>query len=151
MHVPRLYINLDLSPGIKVELPQDKAHHIAHVLRMRVGQLLKLFNGSNSEYEARITTLTKKEVHVHIGEATPVNKESPLKISLCLAISRGSHMDMAIQKAVELGVDNIVPIMSEFSNVKLQNNRIENKMTHWRNIIISATEQCGRVRLADLH
>jgi 16S rRNA (uracil1498-N3)-methyltransferase len=71
-------------------------------------------------------------------------------VTLCLAISRGQHMDYSIQKAVELGVNTIVPVISEFSNVKLQADRLDNKMTHWLNIIISAAEQCGRSRLPEL-
>ena len=79
-----------------------------------------------------------------------LENESPLAITLCLAISRGTHMDFSIQKAVELGVTTIIPIISEFGNVKLTDNRTENKLSHWTKIIVGAAEQSGRNRLAEL-
>ena len=150
MRIPRLFIDLNLSSGETVFLPQDKAHHVSHVLRMRCGDPIMLFNDSGYEFDSRIIELTKKSGQVEIGESSQVENESPLNITLCLAIVRGQHMDFSIQKAVELGVNKIVPVMSDFSNVKLQDDRIQHKLTHWQNIIISATEQCGRSRLTQL-
>jgi 16S rRNA (uracil1498-N3)-methyltransferase len=150
MRIPRLFIDQTLSTGEIVVLPRDKAHHISHVLRMRSGDPIKLFNDTGYEFDSKIIELTKKSAEVEIGESSKVENESPLNITLCLAIARGQHMDFSIQKAVELGVHTIVPVMSEFSNVKLQESRIQNKLTHWQNIIISAAEQCGRNRLAQL-
>jgi 16S rRNA (uracil1498-N3)-methyltransferase len=150
MRIPRLYIDLDLSTGKSVILPQDKAHHISHVLRMRAGDTIKLFNNSGNEYSSEIIELTKKRGQIEIGECHKLENESPLEITLCLAIARGQHMDFSIQKAVELGVKKIIPLTSEFSNVKLHENRIQNKLTHWQNIIINATEQCGRGHLTEL-
>lgn len=150
MRIPRLFIDQELSSGEVVFLPQDKANHLSHVLRMRSGDPIKLFNDSGYEFDSRINELTKKSAQVKIGESSQIENESSLDITLCLAIARGKHMDFSIQKAVELGVNKIVPVMSEFSNVKLQDGRIQHKLTHWQNIIISATEQCGRARLTQL-
>lgn len=150
MRIPRLYIDLPLSSGETVCLPRDKAHHLSHVLRMRADDAIRLFNNTGYEFDSTIIELTKKTAQVEIKEAHRVDNESPLKITLCLAIARGQHMDYSIQKAVELGVNKIVPVMSEFSNVKLQDDRVQSKMTHWQNIIINATEQCGRNRLTEL-
>jgi len=147
MRIPRLYIDLKLSSGEAVILPRDKAHHISHVLRMRFGDLIILFNNSGFEYESTIIELTKKSVKIEIGESSKIDKESPLDITLCLSIVRSQYMDFSIQKAVELGVNKIAPVVSEFSNVKLQDSRMQNKLGHWQNIIISAAEQCGRNRL----
>ncbi len=150
MRIPRLYIDMSLSVGKTVTLPRDKAHHLSHVLRMHNGDVIKLFNNTGHEYDSVITTLTKKNAEVEITRSEQIKNESPLQVTLFLAIARGQHMDYSVQKAVELGVSKIIPIMSEFSNVKLQENRVQNKMTHWQNIIISATEQCGRSRLTEL-
>ena len=150
MRITRLYVDLTLSEGEVSSLPSDKAHHIINVLRTRLGEQICLFNNTEFEYLAKIVEITKRNVAVEIIESRHVNKESPLTINLCLAIARGQHMDFSIQKAVELGVKNIIPVISEFSNIKLQDSRKQNKMNHWQNIIISATEQCGRCKLTEL-
>jgi 16S rRNA (uracil1498-N3)-methyltransferase len=151
MRIPRIYIEQPLSSGDNILLPQDKAHHLSHVLRIRVGDVITLFNDTGKEFNATISQLTKKSTEVEITDIREINNESSLKIILCLAVSRGQHMDYSIQKAVELGVHTIVPVMSEYSNVKLQSERIQKKMTHWQSIIINATEQCGRVRITRLY
>ncbi len=150
MRIPRLFIDLTLSSGETISLPRDKAHHLSHVLRMHTGDAIKLFNNTGYEFTSRIIEITKKTAEVEVKESCQIDNESSLKITLCLAIARGQHMDYSIQKAVELGVSKIVPVMSEFSNVRLQEDRVQNKMTHWQNIIINATEQCGRNRLTEL-
>ncbi len=150
MRIPRLFIDMPLYNGETILLPRDKAHHISNVLRMRAGDSIKIFNNLGFEYEARIIDITKKTAQIEVLKSIQIDNESPLKITLCLAIARGQHMDFSIQKAVELGVYNIVPVISEFSNVKLEDSRVQNKLTHWQNIIISAAEQCGRNRLAQL-
>jgi 16S rRNA (uracil1498-N3)-methyltransferase len=150
MRNTRVFLQQSLSVNDIVSLPKDKAHHLTHVLRMKTGDEIKLFNDSGNEFDAIITGLTKKNALAEIKREHRVENESPLKITLCLAISRGQHMDYSIQKAVELGANKIVPLMSEFSNVKLQGDRIQNKMSHWQGIIINATEQCGRCHLTQL-
>ena len=150
MRIPRLYIDLPLSTDELVLLPKEKAHYISHVLRMKTGAAIKLFNNTGYEFDAVIVALSKKNAELEIKEKYQCNNESHLQVTLCLAVSRGQHMDYSIQKAVELGVNTIIPVVSEFSNVKLQADRLQNKMTHWLNIIISAAEQCGRSRLPEL-
>ncbi len=150
MRIPRLFIDMPLASGETVLLPRDKAHYISNVLRMRAADPIKLFNNLGYEYEARVVDITKKAAQIKVLKSIQIDNESPLKITLCLAIARGQHMDFSIQKAVELGVYNIVPVISEFSNVKLEDSRVQNKLTHWQNIIISAAEQCGRNRLTQL-
>lgn len=150
MRTPRLYIDFPIVSGESISLPKDKAHYISHVLRMSSGSSLKLFDNSGYEFNGLITTINKKGVDIEVKQKHKINNESPLEITLCLAVSRGQHMDYSVQKAVELGVYAIIPVISEFSNVKLQAERLQNKMSHWQNIIISAAEQCGRNRLPAL-
>lgn len=150
MRIPRIFIDLDLSSGKTVSLSRDKAHHLAKVLRMNAGDAITLFNNSGYEYDSIIFDLTKKNAEIEIKDSHQITNESSLQITLCLGIARTQYMDFAVQKAVELGVNKIIPVISEFSNVKLQNDRLQNKIIHWQNIIINATEQCGRARLTEL-
>ncbi len=150
MRVPRLFIDMPLTTGETINLPRDKAHHISNVLRMRIGDSIKLFNDSGDDYQSKIIEISKKSAQIGIGESIQIRNESPLAIDLCLAVARGQHMDFSLQKAVELGVKNIIPVISEFSNVKIQDDRVHNKLAHWRNIIINATEQCGRSYLTQI-
>jgi 16S rRNA (uracil1498-N3)-methyltransferase len=150
MRVPRVFIDQKVVPGDSIFLSIDKTHHILHVLRLHVGDQVKLFNNSGFEFIAKIIKVKKKAIRVEVGESSQCENESPLEIALYLAVSRGPHMDFSIQKAVELGVKVIIPIISEFSNVKLTGARVDNKITHWEKIIIGAAEQCGRNTLAEL-
>ena len=150
MRVPRVFIDQKVVPGDSIFLSIDKTHHILHVLRLHVGDQVKLFNNSGFEFIAKIIEVKKKAIRVEVGESSQCENESPLEIALYLAVSRGPHMDFSIQKAVELGVKVIIPIISEFSNVKLMGNRVDNKVTHWEKIIIGAAEQCGRNTLVEL-
>ena len=147
MRVPRLFIDMPLTTGEIINLPRDKAHYISHVLRMCIGDAIKLINNSGDEYQSKIIEISKKSARLEIEGSIRVTNESPLTINLCLAVAKGQHMDFSIQKAVELGVKNIIPVISRYSNVKIQDDRVHNKLAHWKNIIISATEQCGRSHL----
>tara|TARA_Y100000741_G_scaffold365015_2_gene358416 strand:- start:5633 stop:6364 length:732 start_codon:yes stop_codon:yes gene_type:complete len=144
MRVPRVYIEEKIYSGEITSLSSDKAHHILHVLRLRVGDQVKLFDNSGLQFNAHIVETEKRAVHVKVEEQEECLDESSLDITLCLAVSKGQHMDFSIQKAVELGVKNITPIISEYSNVKLVGDRETNKLTHWKKIIVGATEQSGR-------
>ncbi len=148
MRVSRLYVEQALECDREIRLDQEQAHYLAHVLRMRRGDKLRLFNNGEYEYAASIVELSRRDGLLAVSQRLKAGRESALQICLGIGISRGQHMDYSIQKAVELGVTRIVPVLSELSNVKLQ--RQDNKMTHWRKIIIHATEQSGRTRLARL-
>ena len=150
MRIPRLYIDTSLSSGSVITLTKDKAHYLSHVLRMKSGAAIRLFNNTGNEFDASISELNKKTAQIEVRNEYKSDNESSFKITLCLAVSRGQHMDYSIQKAVELGVHKIIPVVSEFSNVKLQADRLQNKITHWQKIIISAAEQSGRNRLPEL-
>ena len=140
MRVPRVFIDQKVVSGESIFLSTDKAHHILHVLRLHAGDQIKLFDNSGVEFTAKIIEAKKKAIQVEVGESSQCENESPLEIALYLGVSRGPHMDFSIQKAVELGVKVIIPNISEFSNVKLMGNRVDNKITHWEKIIIGAAE-----------
>ena len=151
MRKPRLFIAAALKQGDIITPEPDRAHYLLNVLRLSEGQAVRVFNDSGAEFEARLIKAARHRAELAIGKATEKNSESSLRITLVLALSRGRGMDYAIQKAVELGVYEIMPVLTEFGSAGPAPERLQNKMAHWRRIIISASEQCGRNRLAILH
>jgi 16S rRNA (uracil1498-N3)-methyltransferase len=150
MRIPRIFHPEPLATQGQVILDDSAARHVARVLRLGPDAKLILFDGSGGEYPASIIELDKRKVTVELGERRMVELESPLKITLAQGISRGERMDYTIQKAVELGVTRIVPLSTERSVVNLKGERLEKKLAHWRGVIISACEQCGRNTLPEL-
>lgn len=150
MRVSRLYTEQPLASNSEQALDARCSHYLATVLRAKVGTRLYLFNGDGGEYPAEIVSLSKREVHVSLGEAKYPERESPLQIHLGIAVSRGERMDWVVQKSTELGVASISPLFSERTEVKLKGERLQKKAEHWRQVAISACEQCGRVRVPDI-
>lgn len=144
MRVPRLYTAQSLSANSTVLLVDDAAHYIAKVLRLRPEDYVKLFNGSDGEFEGRIIAVDKKSVTVQLEEGLAGGADPTLAIHLGLGLSRGERMDYAIQKATEAGVSSITALLTERCEVKLKGERIDNRMSHWERIAISACEQSGR-------
>jgi 16S rRNA (uracil1498-N3)-methyltransferase len=142
--IPRIFIDQPLNEGESIALSPDAAHHVARVLRLCVADPLILFNGQGGEWGACIESITKSTVQVRVGALYPIERESPLNITLVQGISRGERMDYTIQKAVELGVSAIVPVLTRRSTVRLEAERGERRLEHWRKVIIGACEQCGR-------
>jgi len=147
---PRIYSPQPLSPNAPIALAAEASHHLAKVLRMQVGEALILFNGDGSEYPATIAAIDKRNVHVAVERVVADSRESPLQLQLGIAISKGERMDWIVQKATELGVAKITPLYSERVEVRLQGERAEKKLAHWRGIAIAACEQCGRNRLPQI-
>lgn len=147
---PRFYVPVTLAAPATVALPEAAAHHAAHALRLRSGDAVTLFNGTGGEYAARITAIGKRDVTVAVERHHPVERESPLPVTLVQALSSGERMDLTIQKAVELGVARIVPVESERSVVRLKGERAEKRVAHWQQVVISACEQCGRNRIPEV-
>ncbi len=151
MRIPRIYVPQALRPGLEIELPVQAGEHIARVLRMERGHPLRLFNGDGDEYTGELASLAKRSVTARVLEATPsADIESPLRITLGQGIARGEKMDWILQKATELGVARIVPLVTDRTEVKLDAERAERRMAHWEAVIASACEQCGRNRLPEL-
>jgi 16S rRNA (uracil1498-N3)-methyltransferase len=146
----RVFVNEPLSPGGQIILPADAARHLVQVLRMRLGEHFILFNGHGGEYEATLQAISKRETVATVGARRDVNRESPLHITLAQCVSKGDRMEYTLQKAVELGVTEIVPLLSSRTVVKLDAERWERKLEHWQGIVVSACEQSGRTRLPAL-
>ncbi|NNM60422.1 MAG: 16S rRNA (uracil(1498)-N(3))-methyltransferase [Legionellales bacterium] len=151
MRISRIYTPSPLNEGSTIALHDNAAHYVSRVLRLPVGAVLRLFNGEGGEFTAQIAAISKREVNVYIEQYHAVDIGSALFIHLGQVISRGERMDITIQKATELGVSAITPLLSDYCNVKLEPTRLEKKMQHWQSIIISACEQSGRTQLPVLY
>ncbi|MGY0218535.1 16S rRNA (uracil(1498)-N(3))-methyltransferase [Endozoicomonadaceae bacterium StTr2] len=147
MRNPRIFTPQPLSLNTEVQLADDAANHVGRVLRMKPGEPLVLFNSEGGSYQGAIEAVSKKSVSVTLSEHRPDDNESPLRIELGQALSRGERMDWAIQKATEAGVTEITPLFTERCEVKLNNERQEKRLQHWRKVAISACEQCARNRV----
>lgn len=147
----RIYHQGNINSGITVMLDSNASHHLLQVLRKKVGERFILFNNSGGEFDATLISANKKTACVEIGAFHPVKTESPLKIHLGQAISRGERMDYAIQKSVELGVSEITPLFTEFCQVQLSENRIDKRVAHWQAVAVSAAEQSWRTAVPIVH
>jgi 16S rRNA (uracil1498-N3)-methyltransferase len=147
MRLTRVYVDHDLSAGSTVDLAPDTGSHLAKVLRARSGDELVLFNGDGREFSGAIETVRGSRVSATIGAARLVDRESPFKATLVQCVPRGDRMDFIVQKATELGVARIVPVLSQRSVVRLDDAQSVSKQAHWRAVAVSACEQCGRNRL----
>jgi len=129
----------------------DAAHrHAVQVLRLKQGDLLRVFDGQGVEYQAEITQIAKRQSTITLLKQINCDNESALNITLLQAISRGERMDYAVQKAVELGVTKIIPVVTERCNVQLSNGRDKKRWAHWQGVMIAACEQSGRSVLPEL-
>jgi 16S rRNA (uracil1498-N3)-methyltransferase len=150
MRIPRIFTTQILSTNSAIELEEAPSHHLSKVLRMQADRELILFNGLGGEYLARIDSITKKNVCATPLEFNAENRQSPLQLELAIGISRGDRMEWVLQKATELGVTKITPLITERTEVKFNNDRAERKIDRWRQTIISACEQCQRNLLPEL-
>jgi 16S rRNA (uracil1498-N3)-methyltransferase len=150
MRLSRFFIDAPLSLG-EHELPEAQAHYIGRVLRMSEGAAVQLFDGSGQEFLGVLLEVGKKRVSVRLDESFAGQPDSTLNIHLGQGLSRGERMDWAIQKATELGVREITPIVSERCEVRLKDERADKRLQHWRQIAISACEQCGRSSVPVIH
>ena len=149
MKAPRIFIPQGLRPGDQLRLEGGPARHI-RVLRLRAGNPLVAFDGRGGEYAAELLAVDRRHVDIRVGAHREVETESPLPLTLIQAVSKGERMDWTLQKAVELGVKRLVPVFAERSVVNLGGVRLERRMGHWRGVVESACEQCGRNRLPEL-
>ena len=144
MRVTRLYVAVPLLVGARIALPETAAGHLVRVLRAQAGDACVLFNGDGHDYDARIVAAGKRDAEVEILAARAIGNESPLRLVLLQALARGEKMDWILQKATELGVVAIVPVTSERSEVRLDGERADKRIAHWRSVVVSACEQSGR-------
>lgn len=150
MRLTRVYLDAVLETGTRVALRGSAASHVIRVLRLHPGDALTLFNGRGGEYLGSIDKSHAGEVTVTVGEQRAVERESPLSLTLAQGVSRGERMDLVVQKATELGVSCIVPVLTARSVVRLDVQQAARKLAHWRGIAIAACEQSGRNRVPEV-
>ena len=150
MRVTRIHVEVPLAAGIQIELPENAANHLVRVLRLAVGDTCVLFNGDGHDYPARLLEVGKRMLRVELGPGIAINNESPLRMVLLQGVARGEKMDLILQKATELGVASLHPLYSQRSEVRLDGARADKRLAHWRGVVVSACEQCGRTNVPDV-
>ena len=147
----RVYLDQVLLNQVKIEIDGQAARHLLQVLRLRVGDRFSAFNGDGSDYPCIITQVRKQWLEASIDGLPSARPKSPIVCTLGQALIKGDRMDWVIQKSVELGISCIVPLISERTEVRLKDERLAKRMQHWRGVITSACEQCGRADIPELH
>ena len=144
--IPRFFCPFPLHPGATVELAAEAAHHALKVLRVGAGDTAILFDGRGGQWLATLSP-AGKSLRANLQEFAEADCEPPLALTLAQALPAGDKMDLVVQKAVELGVSRIQPVVAKRSVVRLSGERAERRVEHWRNIAIAACEQSGRNRV----
>ena len=145
MPLKRLYVTERLAAGTELDLGEESARYLGRVLRLRVGDSVHVFNGDDGEWSATISRFGKNRVTLSVHDAVPNTAEPDLKVHLVQGISRGDRMDFVVQKATELGVDRVTPVLTDYGVVKLDGKRAGKRRLHWQRVAESACEQSGRV------
>lgn len=155
--MPRFHCPADLVPGLEMALPAGAARHV-QVLRMQPGETITLFHGGlgapegpDGEFDATITHMGRSEVRVQVGAHHAIEREAERAVHLLAGITANERMDWLVEKATELGVASITPLLAERSVLKLKGERADKKQAHWQAIAIAACEQCGRNRVPAIH
>lgn len=147
MRLTRIHCPGPYAAGAELSLPPSGAQHLTRVLRLREGAALSVFDGEGQEFRAEISHIQGSAVQVRLTAALPTTSESPLQITLVQGVSRGERMDWTLQKATELGIAAIIPVITSRSVVRLDARQAQKKQEHWRAVVTSACEQCGRARI----
>lgn len=150
MRLTRTFVDAPLAPGAVVALSENATAHLVRVMRLGLGEACVVFNGDGHDYDARLVSLGKRGAEVEVMSRREVRNESPLRITLAQGVARGEKMDLVLQKATELGVAAIVPLLTERTEVRLDAERGEKRLAHWRGVIAAACEQSGRAVLPAL-
>lgn len=148
--LPRIYTNTAIETNQILTVSKEVTHHLVTVLRLKPGNIVYLFNGEPGDYQGEIIN-TGKLAEIKVQNFIPRTTESNLIIELGQGLSRSDRMDLTLQKATELGVQTITPVITEKCQIKLKEDRTERKITHWENILISASEQSGRTTIPQLN
>ena len=144
MRITRLFTDQPLASGTRVLLEGGAAKHLGRALRARIGDAVCLFNGDGHEFAAAVTGIDKQTVSLEVGTASAPDTESRIHTTLGLCLSKGDRFDWAIQKATELGIGAIAPLYSDRVDFIIPADRMEKRVAHWQQVVISACEQCGR-------
>ena len=148
--VPRFYLDAALRAGGVCTLPEDSAHHAVHVLRLREGDEVTLFNGRGGEFAARIASMQRLKISIDLLQHRAIERESPLRVTLIQGVSSGERMDSTLRKAVELGVAEVQPVLATRSVARPKGERAEGRRSHWQKVVIAACEQCGRNKVPEV-
>ena len=148
--MPRFYCPAPLATGATLDLPAGPARHV-QVLRMQPGHLITLFNGQGGEFEATIERMGRSDVAVVVGAHDPVEREAARAVHLVLGMPANDRMDWLVEKATELGVASIQPLVCERSVLRLNGERADKKRAHWHAVGVAACEQSGRNRVPEVH
>jgi 16S rRNA (uracil1498-N3)-methyltransferase len=150
MRITRVFVEGPLCSGQRATLSDSAHQHLVRALRLVEGAEVQAFDGIGNAWRARLAQVGKRGSEIDLLEPIAALPESGLRIELGQALARGEKMDLVLQKATELGVAHIAPLITERSEVKLDAERAERRLGHWRGVLIHACEQCGRARLPDL-
>ena len=148
--MPRFYCPTPLATGLALSLPAGAARHV-QVLRLQPGDVITLFNGEGGEFDATVTRMGRSDVEVEVGAHHAVEREAARAVHLLAGITANERMDWLVEKATELGVASITPLVAERSVLKLKGERAEKKLAHWQGVAVAAAEQCGRNRVPTVH
>ncbi len=148
--MPRFYCPTPLATGLALNLPAGAARHV-QVLRLQPGDVITLFNGEGGEFDATVTRMGRSDVEVEVGAHHAVEREAARAVHLLAGITANERMDWLVEKATELGVASITPLVAERSVLKLKGERAEKKLAHWQGVAVAAAEQCGRNRVPPIH
>lgn len=150
MRVQRIHTAQSLQPGAEIVLEERSSHYLGRVLRLAPGQAVVLFNGDGHDYAAEILSAARRGMALRVDSRLPGLPDPPLDITVVQAVSRGERMDQTLQKCTELGAAAFRLLDAERVEVRLGDNKLDKRMAHWRGVIVSACEQCGRSRLPEL-
>lgn len=152
--MPRFHCPADLAPGAEIDLPPGAARHV-QVLRLQPGDAITLFHGGQDgpggEFDATVLRMGRSDVSVQVGAHHAVEREAPRAVHLLAGITANERMDWLVEKATELGVASITPLVAERSVLKLKGERADKKLAHWQAVAVAASEQCGRNRVPVVH
>ena len=148
--MPRFHCPVQLHTGQAIDLPAGAARHV-QVLRLQPGAVITLFNGEGGEFDATVTRMGRSDVAVEVGPHRATEREAPRAIHLLAGITANERMDWLVEKATELGVASITPLVAERSVLKLKGERADKKLAHWQGVAVAAAEQCGRNRVPVIH
>lgn len=151
MRHSRLYIDQRLESIDEVELDDRATHYLTRVLRLRAGHTLSVFNGTGGEWLARVKSVGRRAASLTLEQFLPASKEATLAVHLGVGLLRGERMDWLVQKATELGISELTPLQLSRCTARSPAERTNQRLRHWRQIAISACEQCGRDRLPAIH
>jgi 16S rRNA (uracil1498-N3)-methyltransferase len=150
MAIPRIHCDMTLGPGAQFALEPPAAQHVSRALRLKTGDSIVVFDGRGGEYDAALTRVDRDRVDVKLGPWRDAGREPALIVGLVQGLPEADKMDWIIQKAVELGVAWVQPVVCERSVVRIAGERAERRAAHWKRVAIAACEQSGRNVVPDV-